>query len=40
MGGDDGAFPMPNEAVTCTYTNTRSANELKLEKGWRELGGW
>ena len=33
-GSSDGTFPMPNYPVTCTYTNTRTANELKLEKVW------
>ena len=33
-GSADGAFPMPNSSVTCTYTNTRTQNLLELEKVW------
>ena len=28
------AFPMPNSPVTCTYTNTRTQNQLQLQKVW------
>ena len=30
----DGVFTMPNTAVTCTYTNTRIARAVTLEKTW------
>ena len=30
----DGIFPMPDRNVTCTYTNTRTRNELRLQKVW------
>ncbi len=30
----NGAFTMPNKAVTCTYTNTRTENKVTLEKKW------
>ena len=30
----DGVFTMPNTAVTCTYTNTRTSNDVVLQKEW------
>ena len=33
-GSADGTFDMPNQAVVCTYTNTRTQNLLTLRKAW------